>query len=247
MKPVQCNIYCQKRSTGRILASLLIVLMLALMIGLGFWQLERAQQKADQFKAFENRKDHPSRLVNQLDELSQLPRYQSLRIQGEFVAGWQIWLENRPLGNRMGARVYQAFQQTGDDRLILVNLGWMPYLRSQTTPQQLKLPAGRLKIQVLLDEFPASGLILGEGMEKQPLKGVQVSPYLLKAELEQASGQEIVDQVLLLDQDIGLPAQQQWQPKTMKPEKHRAYAFQWFTMAAVLAIIGIRLSRTKRT
>jgi len=45
--------------------------------------------------------------------------------------------------------------------------------------------------------------------------------------------------VIMLDKDQTIGYEKNWQPIVMPPEKHRAYAFQWFSLASAWLILMI--------
>jgi surfeit locus 1 family protein len=68
-------------------------------------------------------------------------------------------------------------------------------------------------------------------------------------ELEERLGYPLEPLILLLDKDDEFGFIRDWKPVYgVTPDKHRAYAVQWFTLATVLLMIyiGVNLKRLPR-
>ena len=61
-------------------------------------------------------------------------------------------------------------------------------------------------------------------------------------DLSLALGQPLFDYQLLLDPERGDGFQRNWAPRVMGPDKHHAYAVQWFAFALVLVALFIVLN-----
>jgi cytochrome oxidase assembly protein ShyY1 len=65
--------------------------------------------------------------------------------------------------------------------------------------------------------------------------------YLDPAPLVADLGKPLLPRILLLDPVVDSGFVRAWTPNVMPPERHRAYAFQWFSfVAVVLAIFVVR-------
>jgi len=50
---------------------------------------------------------------------------------------------------------------------------------------------------------------------------------------------KLVDFVVYIDQEEKIGYQKNWQPIVMPPEKHQAYAFQWFSLAVAWLVLMV--------
>ena len=90
-------------------------------------------------------------------------------------------------------------------------------------------------------------------IKRMELKATDVSrqfPVLIQAVdfdvLEEVSKLKFVKVVGLLDPSSSDGYVRKWEPYTGSIEKHIGYAIQWFLMALVLAIIGLRIGLKRR-
>jgi cytochrome oxidase assembly protein ShyY1 len=220
--------------------TLFTLVLLPLMIGLGFWQLQRAEEKAQLASSWEQRQQQaPARLEDVWEQSTDTLAYLPVSLRGEFLPDEYFLLDNRTRGGRFGYEVLGTFRLEGSERLVLVNRGWLA-----GDPARLTLP----------DVPRVEGTVeLGGHVYVAP--GV---PYLL-AEQEIASTWPALLQAVEMDklvpvlQGIGdgavfpypvrLGADQpgalaaDWQVVNVSPQKHRAYAVQWFTMAFALLVL----------
>src|SRR5690606_19552015 len=101
------------------------LLMLALLLSLGFWQLDRAQQKRDFEAAFTAAQQANPRQVDSLSRLQELPRFEPVRLRGRYEAGQQGLLDVQMHQGRAGCRVWTPFRLDSGGR-VLVDRGWVP-------------------------------------------------------------------------------------------------------------------------
>ena len=94
-------------------------------------------------------------------------------------------------------------------------------------------------LTLLRADLPPTGIRLGElPPEPQwPANTPRIEPEWLK----QIWGDAIDSRQVWLRNSPPAPFVAEWQPETMPPEKHHAYAVTWFTMAIVVAALAIGL------
>lgn len=206
------------------------MLVFSSLIKLGFWQIDRALEK-------EQRQQHISELSQRQalslaqvltlsglqDGINDLP----IQLKGDFVGDKIFLLDNQPNKSRLGYRVYQIIESNGD--AILVNLGWVQ---------------GSIDRNILPEVSPITGQHTITGHVREVEVGIQLQAQNLtnpswplrvqQIELDKFS--ELIDKKLLpfvvyLDKKETIGYIKNWQPIVMPPEKHRAYAFQWFSLA----------------
>ena len=224
--------------------SLFTALLLPVFIGLGFWQLQRAAEKAELATAFElRRQQSPAPLAGLAgrteDELAYLP----VALRGEFLPERYFLLDNRVQGGRFGNEVLGVMRMADSGQLVLVNRGWI-----EADPARLSLPAvppvrGEVKLFGHIYVPPGEPYLLGEQTLPPgwPKRVQAVQPDLLARALEAAGGSsgELFPWSVRLDGGQAAALQVDWQVVNVSPAKHRGYAVQWFTMALALVVIFI--------
>ncbi len=228
-----------ERQRGAIIPVVLILLLIALMVRLGFWQLKRAEEKDALLQAFAQGRDRVEKILGS-GSLNELPRYQMVQLRGRLLSRPVILLENRFLGDRPGLDVLLLFQPESGP-LVLLNQGWVP-----KPPEKGPLPGENLTVTARVDEYPRPGVVLGEPFAGVPPEArYWATPYVDQRSLEARLGRAVAGRILLMEAPLIPGAKPHWQPATMPPEKHRGYALQWFSMAAALGLIGLWLLRKK--
>jgi surfeit locus 1 family protein len=209
---------------------------------LGFWQLEREDEKRELLSQKANRLTFAPLDVAELPEQGDLEGV-PVRLVGEYHEP-VLLLDNKVLDGKVGFEAHQLFlDNTG--LYFLVNRGFVPMGR--TREDQLKLlkvhdkPAdilGRIYqpgSQILLladqnqtlDEFPV--IVQHIDVKKMiAALGERVYPLVIRLEVEQLGS---------------LP--RYWPSTVMSPEKHKGYAIQWFSMALAVLIAWLFFSFSK--
>lgn len=220
------------RPTRRIrrICVLLGVLLLPIPLGLGFWQLDRADQKQQLLDRLER---SPSAI--QLPKVD-VPMPYPLKIEARLDTRYPLLLDNRTREGRVGYELLLPFEELVSGLYGVVNLGWIaaPTDRRQL-PELDSLLAGLDQGSHLLSGLlvsPDRGFMLAEDQwsEGWPKRIQQVD--LLR--LEGLWQQPLHNAVLRLRQPL-IAADTNWSVSVMPPYKHHGYALQWFSLALLLA------------
>lgn len=217
-------------------AWLLLLAGLGLFVSAGTWQWQRGAYKdalyADFDSAFQR---EPLPLAAAL-AATELPRYQPVLIEGSWVPGREVLLDNRTHRGVPGVWVYSLFQPDGLPA-IYVQRGWLPW-RDRRTPPAVPA-ANQNRLQGLLAPPPAAGLKLGA--DPSTAWPWVVTAVDLEA-AERALGTPLLDSVLLpAGEEPGFV--REFRPQTLSPDKHRGYAVQWFSFAVAAIVLFLVLHR----
>lgn len=203
---------------------------------LGRWQLHRAVEKQAMLDAVARvvAARQPRDLAGQSrgDDTS----YAWVAGRGHFLPGPALLLDNQRRGDAVGVHVFRAFQPDGG-RALLVDLGWLPLAGDRHLPDVAAIP-GEQSVAGLLLPPPSAGLKIGP-----PFAEADAGRWLM-------TRVDIPALAARLRLDLGarvLRPDPQWPhgytrdldvlPNTLPPAQHRAYAVQWFGLAAaVLAL-----------
>ena len=102
--------------------TLLTIVLIAMLISLGMWQLRRAGEKRVLFDSFAAGTD-ATRVIDL--ETPRLPRYQHIEAGGHYDQARQILIDNMVNAERAGYFVITPFA-LADGGWVLVNRGWVP-------------------------------------------------------------------------------------------------------------------------
>jgi len=219
----------------------------ALCARLGWWQLDRADQKLALQAAMQQRADAPPLPASQLADLpdaaaGQVHRRSTLR--GRWLGRHTVYLDNRPMAGRQGFVVVTPLLLPDGDA-VLVQRGWAPrdfQDRSRLPP--LATPDGEVLVPGRLAPPPSRLLELGADPEAQrpgPIRQ-NLDPVAFAAELglrlrplslqQTGPSRPAAEDARPLPDDGLL---RQWPMPALDVGKHHGYAFQWFALAALIA------------
>lgn len=216
------------------LATLVLVPALA---GLGLWQLERAGWKQGLIDAHEESLRLGPVDLDWLLEKQEPAAYRPVGARGRYDLEHQLLLDNRIYRGHAGYHVLTPLRLAGRETTVLVNRGWVPVGADRSVLPELPGPAGEVVLEAVTDLPPAQTFRLGEAEERHAgwPKVVQELDF---GQLERLLDTRLAPVVLLLDAEDEHGFMRDWRPVyTVMPDKHRAYAMQWFTLAAVLLLI----------
>lgn len=202
------------------------LLLWPILVSLGFWQLDRAEQKSELLERWEVRARQTHSLAS-----SNLVRFSFVESQGEFDRERWLLLDNRTRQGKVGYEVVALFYPQGVVTPVLVNLGWIQANQDRRIYPEIVLPEGTVTVSGRLTE-PSELLVLAESSPQQSWP--QRLQRLDISRLEQQLGLKLMPWVIRPSDPIIAHLDLSWTPTVMQPEKHQAYALQWFVMAAVL-------------
>jgi len=220
----------------------LIVATLALLISLGFWQLDRADEK----RAIEDKIAIANSANVELvvsTELLKDKEYYHVRLQGAYVDDKQFIYDNQIVDQISGYYVLTPFVLSGDSKTVLINRGFIAWngRRDKLADIDVEGEITEIKVQI------------SKPVKRMELKASEITgkfPVLIQAlDLDAMSAIASIDFVSvvgLLSPESSNGFVRRWEPYTGSIERHIGYSIQWFLMALVLAFIGIRLALKQR-
>lgn len=213
-----------------------VLLMLPLMVSLGFWQLDRAEEKRALLQVFAERSAAPPLAAEQLPDIAE-PVYRHVRLRGRFDAAHSVLLDNSVRDGQAGVELIQPFHDQSSDLWLWVNRGWLPWPDRRQAPA-FDTPGDTLNLDGRIYAPPGSTFHLqpDPASERWPRLLTSLDPPALWRQLQREG---FTYEVRVMPGPAALRTD--WQVVTMGPEKHVGYAVQWFAMATVLAGIYLFL------
>lgn len=211
------------------------VLGMLLTARLGWWQLSRAAEKQARQATLQARAGAPALDAAALArDAAAAPsqHYRRVRLQGRWIAGRTVFLDNRPMQGRTGFYVVTPLALGDGAESVLVQRGWVPRdpadrTRLPTLPQT----AGIVEVEGLIAPPPGRLYELGADARGPIRQNLDPEDYALETGL-----QLLPVSVLQVDvpgrSDDSL--QRDWPPPAVDVHKHYGYAFQWFALAALI-------------
>ena len=231
----------------RTIPFLATVVLVALGIALGNWQVRRAAEKtALQARLTQRAALAPLALDGKPVDPAAI-EYRHVIVTGEFVPNWPLFLDNRPLEGRTGFVLLMPFRIAESDAVVLVARGWLP--RDPAVHDRVPhvdTPAGRTTIEGLAVLHPARVMELGKAPPPTPGAIVQ---NVDAAGFAKASGLRTLPVLVEQTSPDGTAPIRTWPAPAVDVDRHKGYAFQWYALAAMaflfFVITGFR-SGTKQ-
>lgn len=202
------------------------LLLWPVLVSLGFWQLDRAEQKSQLLEAWQSQALQTQTLASM-----DLVRFTSVESRGAFDRQRWLLLDNRTRSGKVGYEVVALFYPQEVATPVLINLGWIQANQDRRIYPEIVLPEGTVTVSGRLTE-PSELMVLRESSPQQGWP--QRLQRLDIGRLEQQLGLKLMPWVIRPDEPVIAHLDLSWIPTVMQPEKHQAYALQWFVMAAVL-------------
>jgi len=222
--------------------TLMTLILLTLFLGLGRWQWQRGEAKQAVWAGFDRTAPAQNPGTRNIDELE---RFSSIRLEGRFEPTRQFLLDNRSHAGKPGYEVLTPFV-LGNGRRVLVNRGWIPFGGYRDRLPDVSLPANPPgTITGRLDELPVAGLASGRAPPTPGDDWPKLTSFPTHAELEAALGAPIPRRILLLDPQVEAGYLRKWSPPGLAPDRHFAYAIQWWGFAVVLLVLYFGLNFRK--
>lgn len=235
---------------------------IVLTLALGNWQSGRAQDKLDlQRRLTEAAAIAPVVLTAAAAADPASLRYRQVRVAGHWQAEGVVYLENRPHAGQAGFHVLMPLRiDGGASSVVIVNRGWIPRNgRDRTAIAPYATPSEPVVIEGYVLENEPKLLELGEAPPGK-LGGLWQN-FDFDA-WSRASGQMPLRLIVRQNAGAGGPAGlsadglvRDWPEAgsalSEQIRKHQGYAFQWYSLAALLAGLAlffeIRKRRTRPT
>lgn len=241
-----------KVTRGGAVAAALALAVAAVCIRLGFWQLQRMEQRRELNAALSSALERPPlRLRDSLAAVAGRPgdfQFRRVRLRGYFDLEREVVLRGRARGGKPGVHLVAPFRLVGTDTAVLVNRGWVPSPDAATLdPREYRGAAGREVEGILLPAPSGSGgavplvksvggtrvrtyqrLDVGALASETPYPLLPLYVQALPSAQSPADGGPLAEPLPSLDEG-----------------PHLGYAIQWFSFAAiaVLGLLGVMLFR----
>ncbi len=224
--------------------SLLTSVGLAIFLLLGFWQLDRADQKARLSSQFEEQSRTKAIDLNSNEIEIESMRYLPITVTGRYQSASQYLLDNQVHKGSVGYHVYTPLRLDYQDKVVLINRGWIPLIGQRSNLPDLEVDEDNRVITGVVNRFSEPALKLGspENQSNRWPKVLQYfEPKILKTQLKSP----VLPFVVLLDPTATDGYLREWHPPSSGADRHKAYAIQWFGFALVLLVIFFAVNTKK--
>lgn len=233
----------KRRPRSKWALTLVAVILLPIFLALGYWQLQRAEQKHELQIEYDTRASDASvRIPSHVQQAEDL-RFYRVVADGTYDADYQLLLDNRVHHGVAGFFVITPLRISDSDVRVMVNRGWLAWGESRESSPEIEVPQGSQKITGVATVPTERVFTLGE---LGPVQKSQPTlwPYLDLERYRKTVPFPVQPIIILLDpaSDAG-GFTREWNRLEAGIAVHQGYAFQWFALAAGMLVIYILLSR----
>jgi len=233
----------------KLIPTLIFAITFCGFIVLGFWQIDRADQKNVLNSNYTDRQQEAIIVLdknNVIDEKSSL-LWRKVEFEGSFINKQNIILDNQIFNQIAGFNIITPFKIKGSDSLVLINRGWHPNLKNREMLPIINEISGERILQGHIASFPVSGIKLGKNNIETLNSQIFRFQRLDAAELNYFFSAKIMPYMIYLDPIIDKELYENFKLPAPDSQKNYGYAFQWFAFAITLLIIFIRLSMKRKS
>ena len=206
---------------------------------LGAWQLSRAAGK----EALQAQIDAQRRLPPLEADALQMgaPLHRAVVVRGHWLADHTVFLDNRQMNGKPGFFVLTPLQIEGSTSVVVVQRGWIPRnFGDRAALPRVQTPAGVVSVQ---------GRIAPPPGRLYDFAGAPVGPIRQNLDLAQYGAElsrPLLDLTVVQAGDPSEGLLRQWGEPATGVDKHYGYAFQWFGLAALIAILYVWFQIVRR-
>lgn len=224
-----------------LIATVITVVVILILVKLGFWQLDRAEEKRALFADYhQHQQQNDAVSLTTLKAVSpETDRFRYVSVHGHFQTQPLFFLDNRVENSQVGYHIIGLFTpDVNPETAVPVNLGWVAASVSRQALPDITLPDGQHEITGFL-YFPSDNRFTENTYETQFDNGrIRVQAFQ-PATVAQQRGIALTPYLLLLETPSDMGWQRNWEPQVMTPEKHQGYALQWFSLAVACLVIFV--------
>ena len=215
-----------------------MVLVFAVLAGLGTWQLDRLVWKQQLLGTRVQRINAPTVDYPGVGTVAwaslEAAEYRPLRLRGRYRPADSVKLLSRTRGGRAGFHVIMPFELDTESVVVLVDRGWVPV---DNKGKAAPAPAGLVEVEGFVRRFEAPGRFTPDN---EPASGTWF--YLDRDQMASALNLDAVAQFYVqrapgAAPSVGYPAG--GVPNIALRNAHLAYAITWYALALVLLVIYV--------
>lgn len=217
---------------------------MAMLLGLGFWQLQRLGWKRELLATIDARMAEPAALLPAGDMDPRQWNYRHVTLMGAYLHAREMHVHGiGPDGQPVWRIVTPLIRQTGP--AVLVDRGWVPAAAIMNgTEVEIARPTGQIRLSGTARMVEKRGAFVPDN---RPADNqwfyIDLAAAARYAQLDALAPLMVVAERDHADREFPTPGR----PAVEIPNNHLGYALTWFSLAAVLSAIFLLYHRPKLT
>ena len=209
-----------------------------LLFTLGQWQLDREAEKIQIQKEYDSRAVAGPVDIETINWASDDLNQRNISFEGRYLNQFNFLLDNRIYEGKVGYEVITPVEYHAG-KLVLVNRGWIAQGSNRTDIPEIEAIDDRVNLSGKIYVPNGKQFLLDDAEEISMQQGHSVIQEIDVEKIAAYLEIDIAPFTIRLNENSPGKLQDNWVLVNMSPEKHRAYAVQWFLM--LFALIGMYL------
>ena len=220
-------------------AALCVLILFPILIGLGFWQLDRAEQKRQIQSDFDAKRlaipvPLGSLSLDNIKTLNQL----KVSLDGRYNNDKSILVSNQVFNGRPGYEIITAFVMDASDSIVLVGRGWIPTRYGSKQLPTIKPVTGTQQLVGAIYVPSSKSFFLPQKFDEPPTWPLHLHHFDINS-ISPLFNKPVLPFVVRLDQNNSGVFERHWKITRLNATNSTSYALQWFGMALILVVITI--------
>lgn len=220
--------------------------LIAGLVRLGVWQVERAHQKQAAHALYLAHQRLPAVPLLEIarDPIEDL-HGRAVTLTGRYLAGVQVLLDNQSHDGQPGYLVLAPLVMgtTPGQTTVLINRGWIPMGMTRDQVAVEPAPAGEITVRGIIARAPARGISLPGAEQVETLPGgIRRVQYVDYEILARQVTVPLLPYLVLLDPQAAGGFVRDWPVPGSDEYRHWSYAVQWFAMATAVLVLFVVLT-----
>jgi len=203
-------------------------------VALGLWQLSRASEKLALQDVVDLRQQQPrldgASLLQSADETALL--YRRVAVRGTWLTSHTVFLDNRQMHGKPGFFVVTPLLLENATTAVLVQRGWTPrnFVDRAVVPA-VPTPSGVVELEGRIAPPPSKLYEFAESPTGAIRQNLDLEPF------SREIGRPLAAVSVLQSGPPGESLLRDWPRLNVGVEKHYGYAFQWFALGGLIALL----------
>lgn len=229
--------------------TLATVALFILLIRLGFWQLQRADEKLELQQRYQAQVNADPVNLGQVPDLrgqAEQMHWRRCRLAGTFDPRMSYLLDNQVMRGVVGYQVFTRFV-LADGAAVLVDRGWIAAPGTRDEAPLINTATEPVTLTGVAKPEPVTGIKLADDIAENLGDNLKRVQRIDLAQIAALNGWSLLPYVVRLDPDTAGVLTWNGAEPGFRRERHLGYAFQWFALAATLLVIYLVVNLKKRT
>ncbi len=201
-------------------------------IALGNWQSRRGDEKLALAREFDRSLEAPAITLPATPVRGEELVHRHVAASGTFIGERTVYLDNRNRGGKPGYEVVTPLRLS-PSLGVLVERGWIERSRLD----QVRTPQGNVSVDgIALDRLPRAFAPPGAPQAGNIRQNLEIGDYAREM------GLALQPIVIQQRSDDGDGLAREWPRPDFGVDTHRAYALQWYALAALAVVLGVVFS-----